>query len=111
MKRSNQFIGLRGENRKGADLFVLFWVMPILPQTSESEGFAIAQCDSVRLLRCTACFPLIERVRWHEAAARMIGASKRRCGFDGLNIAPVALVALILPPPFNLFVSGTDEMV
>src|SRR5262249_2224888 len=84
VQRCNEFIGPRRENRKRANPLVSLGVVPIFPQPGESERVAIAQSDGVRLLRYTGYFPLIERVRWHEAAARLICAAKRRGGFDRL---------------------------
>src|SRR5260221_2164241 len=67
MDRRNDFIGLAGDNREGANP-VAFRVLPILPQSGKSKWLTGFEHDAHRNFAVGRLFPFVEAIRQNETA-------------------------------------------
>src|SRR5260370_6867328 len=99
MELRHEVVGLGRYDRTGLDDLAL--ALPVLPQAGKSKGLAILPPDVDRLLPATLLLPLVEPVRWDQAAPVLEGPTKcwlARDGFRPCVNHPVADGRVVVPP-------------
>ena len=80
MDFGNESVGIGRDDRKGTHPFARRRLLPVLPDTGDSERRAVLHCDSVGLLRLLPFdrFPFEESVHRQDAAASTVSIAEGR---------------------------------